>query len=51
MMDNIEELKNLIIVLEDRVRELEKENNELRKQNNKLIDRLLDSQKSCGYNW
>ena len=46
-----EELKNEIIVLKQRIADLERENNELRKEYNDLLNRLLDSQKGGGYNW
>ena len=50
-MDNIEEIKNEIIVLKQRIAELERENAELRNEYNELLDRLLDKQRDGGYNW
>ena len=46
-----EELKGEIIILKNRIAELERENAELRNEYNELLDRLLDSQRGGGYNW
>ena len=50
-MDNTEELKSEIIVLKNRVAELEKENEELRKEYNDVLNRLLNDTTKGGYNW
>ena len=50
-MDN-DELKNEIIVLKQRIAELERENNELRNEYNDVLHRLLSNDTTKGgYNW